>query len=426
LVQADSSSTGLGAALLQGGKPVAYASRGLTDAETRYSQIEKECLALCWAMERFNYFCYGHAGVIAETDHLPLLAVHKKGLNSAPKRLQRLLLRLQRYSYSLVYRPGTALVLADTLSRAFQPAAAGGVTNADASEMPFYEELAACSETEQIGDLKLVASEAMIQKIRTAAKDDGTYGLLIAQIEAGWLSSLVMLAPELRAYSSFSDELAICDGLVFKGNRVVVPYGAREEILNRIHSAHAGANACIERARQAVFYPGITSAIKSLVATCPVCSKFQNDQQKEPLKSYDVPERPWEVVGSDIFTFHGQDYLITVDYLSGFFEINRLPSKKVSDVIYALKCDFARHGIPSILVSDNSPFGAQEFAVFAKQWEFKHSKISPRYSQSNGRAENAVKTAKRLMAKALEATPILSLACWSGETPPPHSLAKRR
>jgi len=162
------------------------------------------------------------------------------------------------------------------------------------------------------------------------------------------------------------------------------------------------------------------------VATCPVCSKFQNDQQKEPLKSYDVPERPWEVVGSDIFTFHGQDYLITVDYLSGFFEINRLPSKKVSDVIYALKCDFARHGIPSILVSDNSPFGAQEFA---KQWEFKHSKISPRYIQSNGRAENAVKTAKRLMAKALETwrrTPILSLACWIGEIPPPHSLAKRR
>jgi len=66
------------------------------------------------------------------------------------------------------------------------------------------------------------------------------------------------------------------------------------------------------------------------------------------------------------------------------------------------------------MVSDNSPFGAQEFAEFAKQWEFKHSKISPRYSQSNGRAENADKTAKRLMAKALEANtyPFLSLLDW--------------
>ena len=284
-----------------------------------------------------------------------------------------------------MYRPGTALVLADTLSRAFQPAAAGGVTNADALEM-FYEELAACSDTEQIGDLMLVASEATIKKLRTAARNDETYGLLIAQIEAGWSSSPVALPPELRPYSSFSDELAICDGLVFNGHRVVVPYGAREDILNRIHSAHAGANACIERARQAVFYPGITSAIKALMASCPVRSKFQNDQQKEPLKPYEVPSRPWEVVGSDIFTFHGQDYLITVDYLSAFFEINRLPSKKVSGVIYALKCDFARYGIPRILVSDNSPFGDQEFAEFAKQWEFKHSKISPRYSQSNGRS----------------------------------------
>ena len=83
----------------------------------------------------------------------------------------------------------------------------------------------------------------------------------------------------------------------------------------------------------------------------------------------------------------------------------------MSVVIYALKCDFARHGIPSILVSYNSPFGAQQFAEFAKQWELKHSKISPRYSQSNGRAENAVKTAKSFMAKALEANtdPFLSL-----------------
>jgi len=95
VIQADASSVGLGCALLQDGRPIAYASRGLTDAEIRYSQIEKECLALSWSMDRFHYFVYGNPRVTAETDHLPLLAVHKKGLNRAPKRLQRLLLRLQ-------------------------------------------------------------------------------------------------------------------------------------------------------------------------------------------------------------------------------------------------------------------------------------------------------------------------------------------
>jgi len=194
---------------------------------------------------------------------------------------------LQRYNYDLVYRPGTALVVADTLSRAYQPTLPNGCE----MEMAFYEELAACSETEQIADLKLVASEVTINKLRAAAQADEVYSMLVAQIQAGWPSNAAQLAPKLRQYSSYCDELAVCDGLVFKGHRMVVPFGAREDILNRIHSVHTGINACIERARQTVFYPGITSAIKALVARCPMCSKFQNEQQKEPLKPYDVPSR---------------------------------------------------------------------------------------------------------------------------------------
>ena len=130
--------------------------------------------------------------------------------------------------------------------------------------------------------------------------------------------------------------------------------------------------------------------------------------------THPAPSRPWEKVGSDIFTFHGQDYLITVDYLSGYFEVDRLPSKKINDVIYALRQQFARHGIPLEVVSDNSPFGAAEFKLFAERWEFKHTTSSPRYPASNGRAENAVKTAKRLMLKASEShgDPLMALLDW--------------
>ena len=116
----------------------------------------------------------------------------------------------------------------------------------------------------------------------------------------------------------------------------------------------------------------------------------------------------------DIFTFHGQDYLITVDYLSGYFEVARLQSKRIKDVIYTLRIQFSTHGIPTEVVSDNSPFGAAEFTAFAERWEFKHTTSSPRYPQSNGRAENAVKTAKHLMIKATESgsDPLLALLDW--------------
>src|SRR5208282_4982835 len=168
------------------------------------------------------------------------------------------------------------------------------------------------------------------------------------------------------------------------------------------------------RAREAVFFPGMTAAIKDIVSRCPVCVRYQNEQQKEPVMSPPAPSRPWEKVGTDIFYFHGQDYLVTVDYLSGYFEVDRLPSKKVSDVIYALRQQFSRHGIPLEVVSDNSPFGSTSFKAFAERYEFKHTTSSPRWPTGNSRAEAGVKMAKRLMMKASESgcVPLLSLLDW--------------
>ena len=77
-------------------------------------------------------------------------------------------------------------------------------------------------------------------------------------------------------------------------------------------------------------------------------------------------------VGVDLFSFRGQDYCVTVDYLSNYFEIDRLNSKKVQDIVYILKQHFARHGIPSTIFTDNNPFLSQEFSKFAKLYEFEH------------------------------------------------------
>ena len=97
-IQCDASQSGLGATLLQNGQPVAYASRALTSAETRYAQIEKELLAIVLACERFETYIYGREVITIETDHKPLETIVLKPLHSAPQRLQRMLLRLQKYS----------------------------------------------------------------------------------------------------------------------------------------------------------------------------------------------------------------------------------------------------------------------------------------------------------------------------------------
>ena len=235
--------------------------------------------------------------------------------------------------------------------------------------------------------------------------------MLIRQIKMGWPNDKSNLPPSIVPYTTFIDELVVGDGLVFKGDRVVVPYGARHAMLMKLHSSHISLNGCQRRARETFYYPGVTADIKKLISACEICARFQTEQQREPMLSHEIPKRPWQAIGVDIFTDGNIDYLVTVCCLSGYFEVDRLPSKKIGDVIYILRQQMARHGIPEVLYSDNSPFGAVEFQRFASKWEFKHITSSPRYPQSNSFAEAAVKSARRIITKSREAgtDPLLAL-----------------
>lgn len=118
-ISVDSSMSGTGAALLQDNLPVAYASKALTETQQRYSQIEKEMFAVCFGLTRFPDYIYGKQDLTVETDHLPLLGVFKKPLNKCPARLQRMLIKCQKYDFKLCYKRSKELIIADELSRAF-------------------------------------------------------------------------------------------------------------------------------------------------------------------------------------------------------------------------------------------------------------------------------------------------------------------
>jgi hypothetical protein len=118
VLQSDASETGLGATIMQENQPIAYASRALTYTETRYAQMEKELLSVIFGLERFHQYTYGRT-VQVRSDHKPLESILKKPLHAAPKRLQRMLLQLQKYDIRLQYTPGKEIYIADTLSRAY-------------------------------------------------------------------------------------------------------------------------------------------------------------------------------------------------------------------------------------------------------------------------------------------------------------------
>ena len=114
----------------------------------------------------------------------------------------------------------------------------------------------------------------------------------------------------------------------------------------------------------------------------------------------DVSERPWQSVGSDLFQLNGLNYLLVVDYLSAFVEIAKLNNTSSASIVNNLKSIFARHGIPEIVVTDNSPqYSSHTFTAFADAHGFTHRTSSPRYLQSNGVSERAVKTIKGVVTK---------------------------
>jgi hypothetical protein len=386
VLQCDSSKYGLGATLLQDGKPIAYASKSLTPSEVNWAQIEKELFAVLFGMTRFRQYVYGRQ-VLVQTDHLPLISIMKKPVHVAPPRLQRMMLQLQGYDFQLEHKAGTQIPLADTLSRKFLPDTCPELSEKANFHVHFVTK-------------SLPYSDRKFQEIRSHTQQDEELQLLKNVILTGWPENRKDCPSQLFDYWNFRDELVVNDDIIMKGQRLLIPARLRPEMLEIIHSGHFGTEKCLRRARSTMFWPRITADITDKVAKCVVCLEQRSSNPKEPLIPHELPDRPWQNVATDVFTLQGQDYLLIVDYYSHYFEYAKLSNTTSSVVIKQMKQWFARHGIPEKLVSDGaSYYTSQQFKDFAITWDFTHIFSSPHYPQSNGLAESYVKIVKMILKK---------------------------
>ena len=242
-----------------------------------------------------------------------------------------------------------------------------------------------------------------MREIQQATSEDEILKDVINIIVKGWPAKKNDLHLNLHPYFHIRDELATQDGIVFTGPRAAIPANLRKKIREKLHVAHTGIQSSLRRAHEVLYWPGMNKDLSEYIAKCDTCNSFQNSQQKEPLLSREIPMRPWQIIAADIFTVDNRDYLCTVDYYSNYFEVDRLYHTTAGEVILKLKRHFSTHGIPEKFISDNMPFSSHEFGKFAKLYEFEKAPCSPEYPQSNGKAENAVKTITLLMKKAKDA-----------------------
>ena len=392
-VSADASSFGLGAVLLQKSengewRPVAYASRSLSETEIRYAQIEKEALAIVWSCEKFSDYILGSRFDI-ETDHKPLVPLlSSKRLDNLPPRVLRFRLRMAKYDYSISHVPGKFLYTADTLSR--DPMMKQDQGNFEKEVETFVD---------AVIDLSLPVTPQRLQIYREAQEKDEVCVQVREYCKIGWPNKS-FIPHQLIPYWKERDALTVCKGLLLFNSRIVVPKSLQQETLQKVHTGHLGIEKCKKRIAMSVWWPGVTQQVTQLVQNCRECAK-QCRQGKEPLMPSSLPLYPWQVAGTDLFEWDNSSYLLVVDYFSRYPEVRKMSSTTSESIISALKSVFARHGIPEVLRSDNGPqYTSREFKTFASSYDFQQITSSPRFPQSNGQAERSVQTIKNLLKKA--------------------------
>lgn len=391
ILQTDASKDGLGACLMQQGRPVAFVSRSLTPSEQRYSMVEKELLGICFAVQKFHQFIYGH-NVICQTDHKPLVSIVKKDIHKSTNRIQRLLLKLLKYRLDVRYLPGKLMYISDFLSR-----------NYVKSKVTDDPDMLDVVHVVMLEDY-LPVSKPKLLLLQNETKNDVLLSKVIdCVINGNWVNCMkenVNQLSGLKHYFRLKDHLFVKDNILFLNDKVIVPSSLYGEMLRQIHGdAHIGINKSKTRARSLLYWPNMSTMIENFVKKCELCETYQRSNTKEPLISHDIPTLPFYKIGIDIAEFASNSYLIAVDYLSKWLEIIPLTNKTADEIIIKLKMLFSSFGIPHTIVCDNNPFNSYKFKKFSDDYNFTIVHSSPYHHQSNGLCEKGVGIAKGILKK---------------------------
>ena len=238
-----------------------------------------------------------------------------------------------------------------------------------------------------------------LTNLRQAAKEDPEYQQLKHYIIKGFPQQRNQLPEQCRRYWNVRTQLTIDDDLIVFGCRLLVPTTLRHSILLQLHESHQGTVRTKQRARQIVYWPGIDNDIDNIILVCKQCQDTLSSQPREPLITKPRPSRPFQELAIDFCSYGGHQFLIIVDCFTDWPEIIHMgKNTTTSHLITALLDVFCRTGAPDVIWSDQGPqFTSHMFQLFSNEWGFQHITSSPLYPQSNGKAESAVKSMKKII-----------------------------
>lgn len=380
---ADASKGALGAVLTQNGKPVIYISRVLSNAEKNYSNIEREALAVTWAVLRLKHFLIGRPFTI-QSDHKPLEYIFK-GNTAIPSgtstRIAKWVIELMPYNYTIKYVQGSKIPHADALSR----------LHYDNENNTTFEE---DNLNETINAFEFSSEILPAERVVFETSTDPFIQRIVTRIRTGnWRACTQAELP----FKAKSETLTTEKGMIFSKDLLFIPPRLRQDAFDLCHrDNHSGVQSSINRLKLSTWWPGMDEDIRIMVRNCLFCSK------KRPLTEKSVDQwkpatKPFQRVHMD-WAYIKQaecNLLVIVDSYTGWIEAFPVKDRETLTVIKCLRAVFTRFGVPEVLISDNAP----EFtSVLLNDWLVKQGikkMESPVYfPKSNGLAERAVQTVK--------------------------------
>ena len=378
-VIADAGPVGLGGILVQEQngeqRVICYASRSLTDVERRYSQTEKEALALVWACERFHLYLYGREFELI-TDHKPLEYIYAP--RSKPSAcIERWMLRLQAYQYRVKYKPGKANI-SDCLSRLI-------TDNSKNSEISDFNERHNNFVTKTAVPVAMTAAEIEAE----SEKDQEITNLRVCIRSSDWGRC------KYPKYVFAKDELCEFNNTVLRGTRIVVPYKLRQRVIQLAHEGHQGIVKTKQRLRTKVWWPSMEKDAENFCRLCRECQRVGLPDPPEEMRRTELPKGPWQDLAADFMgpLPNGEYVLVIVDYFSHYFEVNFIRRVTSTVIVRCLEKMFTTHGLPYSIKTDNGrQFVSEELETFLEEHGIEHRTSTPYWHQANGEVEQQNRT----------------------------------
>lgn len=373
-VIADASPVALGAVLVQfqtesDDEPriISYASKSLTSTEKRYCQTEKEALALVWAVEKFSVYLIGRNFEL-ETDHKPLEIIFAP--TSTPcARIERWVLRLQSFKFTVKYRKGSTNV-ADSLSRLV--------------ECPENSE-----DFEQDNNFLVLAIQESVaidvDEIENASYNDSELTAVKQSLKTGNWNN-----PVVKPFEPFKNELGFVGETMVRGNKLVVPTSLRRRMIQLAHEGHPGESVMKKRLRDRAWWPSMDKEAKDFVVKCEGCQLVSLPSKPTPMSRRELPSRPWIDIAIDFMgpLPSGEYLLVIIDYFSRYKEVEIMTRITSRDTVDRLNRIFTRLGYPRTITLDNAKqFIGKDFEEYCKIHGICLNHSAPYWPQENGLVE---------------------------------------